>query len=138
MGVDDEMGGDPACWSHLFEGDGQSATVDLTELAKTAPGRGPIWTQQTDDLNVNLLRFSRGEGVAEHVNSEVDVLLMGVYGSGVVTINGNGNSLAAGQALIIPKGTVRSIIATDEFFSYLTCHRRRAGLMPTVGGRSPA
>ena len=136
MSIDDEQGGDPACWSHLFEDDNSSAVIDLAELANIVPGRGPIWTRQTDDLNVNLLRFSQEEGVAEHVNSEVDVLILGIAGHGTVTINGAENQLGAGQAVIVPKGAVRAISSTDEFFSYLTCHRRRAGLMPKIGPRS--
>ena len=136
MATDDEMGGDPACWAHLFDDSESAASIDLVERAHVAPGRGPIWTQQTEDLNVNLLRFRRGEGVDEHVNNEVDVLLVGVDGTGDIVINGNGCTLAAGQLVIIPKGAVRSIRATAEFFSYLTCHRRRAGLMPSMGRRS--
>ena len=33
--------------------------------------------------------------------------------------------------MIIPKGARRGTRVMGERFAYLTCHRRRAGLMPT-------
>ena len=68
------------------------------------PRPGAIWTQQSEDLNVNLLVFASGEGVAEHVNAEVDVLLVGIAGTGAVTIDGTRQILSAGHAIVIPKG----------------------------------
>jgi quercetin dioxygenase-like cupin family protein len=71
--------------------------------------------------------------VDEHLNDELDVLLVGIAGAGVVTIDGQPHPLAAGQAVMVPKGARRSIRAYAERFAYLTCHRRRAGLWPTRG-----
>lgn len=129
---DEDMGGDPACWSQLFEPDSETSAIDLADLALTAPGHGPLWTAATDDLNVNLLRFNQGEGVAEHINTEVDVLMIGIAGEGTVSINGAPNPIRTGQAVIIPKGALRATEAVSEFFAYLTCHRRRPGLMPKL------
>jgi hypothetical protein len=59
--------------------------ADLTaELAASAPGReGVVWSLEAGpDLNVNLVRFGAGGGVGEHVNDEVDVVFVGVSGSG--------------------------------------------------------
>ncbi len=61
---------------------------NLAALSRSAIAAGAIWTRQSEDLNVNLLVFASGEGVAEHVNSEVDVLLVGIAGTGAVTIDG--------------------------------------------------
>ena len=91
---------------------------------------GAIWTRQSEDLNVNLLVFASGEGVAEHVNAEVDVLLVGIAGTGAVTIDGTRQILSPGHAIVVPKGTNRGIQSTTESFAYLTCHRRRGGLWP--------
>jgi quercetin dioxygenase-like cupin family protein len=132
---DEDLGGDPACWSHLFESDG-TAAIDLVEMAVAAPGHGPIWTEQTDDLNINLLRFNRGEGVAEHINPDLDVILIGISGSGLVTVDGTSQVVTAHQLLTIPKGATRSIEATDEVFAYLSIHRRRPALMPKPATRS--
>ncbi len=107
-------------------------SVDLLELARSATGRGAIWSMVSADLNVNLVRFGPGEGVEEHVNTEVDVLLIGVAGSGVVTINGVSHDLPAGNRCSSRQGANRSTRAGDTGFAYLTCHKRRSGLMPTV------
>jgi quercetin dioxygenase-like cupin family protein len=104
--------------------------VNLAALANAATAPGAIWTRQSEDLDVNLLVFASGDGVAEHVNVEVDVLLVGITGAGAVTIDGASHILCAGQALIIPKGTRRSTRGVSSSFAYLSCHRRRGGLWP--------
>ena len=104
--------------------------VELAALARAATGPGAAWTHQSEDLNVNLLVFASGEGVAEHVNTEVDVLLVGIAGAGAVTIDGTRQVLRAGHALVIPKGANRAIQSQSDPFAYLTCHRRRGGLWP--------
>jgi quercetin dioxygenase-like cupin family protein len=110
-------------------------TVDLANLARTNAERGPIWTLQSEDLNVNLLALPNGQGVAEHTNAEVDVLLVGIDGEGMVELEGDRHSLRAGQALLIPKGMRRAIRGIGEHFTLLTCHRRRAGLWPAGAPR---
>jgi quercetin dioxygenase-like cupin family protein len=155
--TDESCGGDAPCWAHLFEADpippepvnvdrdGEAATaggpganagvprvLDLAAVARSDTARGPAATLRSDDLDVNLLAFAAGEGVAEHANAEVDVLLVGIAGEGIVTVDGRTYSLRAGQAVLVPKGTRRGTLATADRFSYLTCHRRRGGLQPTA------
>lgn len=132
-----DEGGDPACWAHLFpdEEEGERDVIDLPTLAREAGVTGAVWTRESDDLNVNLLVFPAGDGVQEHVNSEVDVLLVGIAGDGLVTVDGLPRVLRAGQAIVIPKGVRRGTRAVSDPFAYLTCHRRRAGLWPSVGDR---
>lgn len=108
----------------------ESGVMDLAALAESSTVQGPAWAYQCDDLNVNLLVFAAGDGVNEHVNAEVDVLLVGVAGDGVVEIDGAALSLGAGQAIVIAKGAKRAIHGTSARFAYLSCHRRRAGLWP--------
>jgi hypothetical protein len=91
------------------------ATVDLTALARTSEARGAIWSYGGEELNANLVLLAAGDGIAAHVNDEVD---------------GQRRPLAAGQALVVPKGARRAIGAASGRFAYLTCHRRRAGLWP--------
>jgi quercetin dioxygenase-like cupin family protein len=103
--------------------------VDLHEKLATGERAGVVWTlEQGDDINVNLVRFSAGEGVGEHVNEEVDVLLVGVSGSGVVAVDGHEHVLRAGVVAFVPKGTRRSTRSDSEDFAYLTVHRRRGPL----------
>ena len=78
------------------------SVVDLAALAQESTIRQPVWAYQGSDLNVNLLVWDGGEGVVEHINSEVDVLLVGIAGEGRVEVDGTAHALRAGQALIIP------------------------------------
>lgn len=106
--------------------------VDLRALAERSAADGPVWTHGRPDgnLNVNLVVWGEGEGVAAHSNEEMDVLLVGVAGVGVVEVDGSVHTLRAGQAVVIPKGCRRAIRGTAGRFAYLTCHRRRGGLWP--------
>jgi quercetin dioxygenase-like cupin family protein len=109
---------------------GEATHVDLGTLLEGRDGPGAVWSVASDDLNVNLVVFGNGSGVQAHVNSEVDVLLVGVEGRGRVTVDDIVHVLAAGQAVLVPKGTRRQIQAEGERFAYLTCHRRRPHLWP--------
>ncbi|HEX5440341.1 MAG TPA: hypothetical protein VFW76_05620 [Ktedonobacterales bacterium] len=82
------------------------------------------------DLNVNLVRLLPEEYLEAHINAEVDVLLVGVAGAGAVELDGSQEPLDAGSAIYVPKNARRAIRATSQGVTYLTCHRRRGGLMP--------
>ena len=104
--------------------------IAAAELLQTANVQGAIWSHTTDDLNINLLRFTAGDGVDLHINSEVDVLGVVIEGVGQV-LNGNTvQTVERGDSFIIPRGTPRAIRAVSPSFAYVSCHRRRAGLMP--------
>ena len=104
--------------------------VDLQDLIITAGERaGAIWSLQgSEDLNANLVRFASGRGVDEHTNAEVDVIFVGVSGSGVITVDGDEHLLSTGTMVFVPKGTRRSTSSTSEGFAYLSIHRRRGPL----------
>jgi quercetin dioxygenase-like cupin family protein len=88
-----------------------------------------IWAlEESGDLNANLVRFDAGGGVGEHVNDEVDVLFVGVAGSGFVRVEEEEHPLSAGTLVFVPKGARRSTVALSEGFAYLTVHRRRGPL----------
>jgi hypothetical protein len=67
-------------------GDGSSSSPEdsasLEDVAATAGDRaGVIWTlDASSDLNANLVRFGTAQGVGEHVNDEVEVIVVGVSG----------------------------------------------------------
>ena len=109
-------------------------SVDLGELVTIAGSRGGvIWTlEESGDLNANLVRFDAGGGVGEHANEEVDVVFLGVAGSGSVRVDGEEHPLSAGTLVFAPKGARRSSCASSEGFAYLTVHRRRGPLR--IGG----
>jgi quercetin dioxygenase-like cupin family protein len=108
----------------------QPTVVDLAALA-AAGGRGPLWTHQSADLNVNLIALEAPRELAASVNAEVDVLLVGIAGAGTVEVDGRVLALTAGQALVVPRGARRAIRCAAGCFIYLTCHRRRGGLWPS-------
>ena len=112
---------------------GPSVVVDLLAAVRRGTERGPRWSAETADLDVNLLVFGPGEGVAAHVNREVDVLLVGVAGGGTLEVEGVAHAVGAGTAVLIPKGARRAIRGAGAGFAYLTCHRRRAPLRPASG-----
>ena len=124
----EDEGGDAACWAHLFEG---VQGADLVAIAAVTAVRGPAWTLTDRDLNANLLVLDAGQGIEAHVNSEVDVLIVGVAGQGSVTIDGAAYPLSAGRVVLVPKGSERSIAAATDRFAYLTCHHARPPLMPS-------
>ena len=139
QGTCDAEGGEPPCWAHLLEdaagaGSREPASLvdvaDLTELsAATIPG--VAWSQQSADLNVNLVVFGAGQGVAAHVNTEVDVLVVVLTGEGTLVIDDVHRPIRAGQALVIPKGVSRTLRGSGQGIAYLTCHHRRTGLWPS-------
>lgn len=107
--------------------------VDLAAMATNARDTahiGALWSLSAADLNLNLVRFPAGDGVPAHVNNEVDVVVVVVSGEGVAEIDGREEQLRSGVLLFIPKGVTRAFHATSGDLAYLTCHRRRARLMP--------
>lgn len=111
---------------------GADRVVDLVGLASAGLARKPVWSFQGEDLNLNLIVLADGEAIDEHVNREVEVLLVAIAGEGLIAIDGTTYPLRAGEAVVVPKGARRSITAKGGRFSYLSCHRRRAGLQPTI------
>ena len=108
--------------------------VNLGDIAGSATGRsGVVWTLEgSTDLNANLVSFRAGGGVREHVNDELDVLIVGVSGSGSVSVGGEEHPVSSGVMVFVPKGARRSTWAAAEGFAYLSVHRRRGPLQ--IGG----
>jgi quercetin dioxygenase-like cupin family protein len=111
----------------------EALIVHLAEAAREASERGipgAVWSLARGDLNVNLVRFADGDGVEAHVNTEVDVVGVVVAGEGTLEVDGKAVAIRAGDLFYVPKGARRAITAGGDL-AYLTCHQRRAGLMPT-------
>ena len=110
--------------------------VDLAKISADARGSGTVWTlRESGDLNANLVNFPWGEGVGEHVNGEVDVLFVGVSGSGVVEVGGQEHALGAGVLVLAPRGARRATRSASSDFSYLTVHKRRGPVRLGTGER---
>lgn len=113
--------------------------VSLEEISLPSGKTGVIWTlRDSEDLNANLVRIDAGGGVEGHVNEELDVLIVGVSGSGHVEIDGEEQALGPGRLVFVPKGTRRSTLAAAGGLAYLTVHRRRGPLTVELRRRSGA
>jgi quercetin dioxygenase-like cupin family protein len=111
----------------------RTTIVDFYDALAIGEEAGVVWSlEQSDDINVNLVRFPAGRGVSEHVNEELDVLIIGVSGSGLVEVDGHEHHLRAGTVAFVPKGARRSTRSESGDFAYLTVHRRRGSLQ--IGG----
>src|SRR5581483_9627165 len=110
--------------------------VDLAGLDHGGAS-GAVWSLPHDgDLDANVVVLAPGDHVDEHVNHEVDVLVVGIAGEGTVTVDGEVLRLDASSIVHVPKGTSRSITGSaPEPLVYLTVHRARSPL--GIGRRPP-
>lgn len=104
--------------------------ADLSFLAEVAALFGPQWGIETEDLNATLLSWTQGQGIQEHVNDEVDVLVLVVSGEMLVSVGEAEFLLRASQMTWIPKGTPRAMMAKTARAAHLNIHKRRKKLMP--------
>jgi quercetin dioxygenase-like cupin family protein len=91
-------------------------------------GAGAIRAITSEDLNVNLVSWPAGGGVGEHVNDERDVLLVVVRGAMTLRVDGVSRDVSVDHAIVVPKGSTRSIVAGADGVRYVSAHRRRAPL----------
>lgn len=89
---------------------------------------------ESEDLDVTMLVWPAGKQIERHVNSEVDVAMVFVEGSAVLTIDDEELHAEAGQVVLIEKGKPRSLTAGSEGVRYVTVHKRRRKLMPLSVG----
>lgn len=102
--------------------------VGLPLDLRSGQGRGVVWGLAGEDLNINVVAWPAGDGVAEHTNTECDVLVTIIEGTLVVVVGGVRHSLGVGQAIVLPRGVTRSLTASGAGARYLTTHRRRGPL----------
>lgn len=102
----------------------------VVDLGSSVSGSGgAIWSlPHGGDLDANLVRLAAGGGIGEHTNSEVDVLVFVQSGSGEIVIEDVRHFLGSDHLVLVPRGARRSISAGPSGITYLSVHRRRAGL----------
>jgi quercetin dioxygenase-like cupin family protein len=107
-------------------------TVDAGALP--GGGDGVQWTlEAASDLNANVVDLAPGHAIDEHVNDEVDVVVVVLSGEGSATVDGEAHPLAAHVVAHLPKGSRRRIDAAATGLRYVTVHRRRGPL--SIGSR---
>lgn len=100
-------------------------------LAQAGPdGRGALWqlAEQGRELDANLVRLPPDAEVGEHQEDTLDVLLVVLAGSGVITTGTTALPLTATTVTWLPRTSRRGVAAGPEGLAYLTVHRRRPGL----------
>ncbi|MFJ3925345.1 cupin domain-containing protein [Streptomyces sp. NPDC090022] len=100
--------------------------------------RGALWRLRARNrqLDANVVRLPPDTPVAEHVEPQVDVLLIVVSGSGVLTLGGVEREVAPGTLALLPRGIPRAVLPGPDGLVFVTAHRRRAGLR--IGRSRPA
>ncbi len=105
--------------------------VDVHELVDHSPvPSGARWTlaEPGRQLDANLIHLPAGKRVDSHSEPDLDVVLIVVAGGGTVGTADGEQALAEGNVVWLPRGSTRDITAGNDGLSYLTVHRRRAGL----------
>ncbi len=130
-----ERGGDPPCWAHLVdeEYNNDESTHEagplVVDLAAPLGSGGAIWSlPHGGDLDANLVRLDPGADIGNHVNNDLDVMVLVQSGTGVLTVDEQTRRLGVDHLALIPKGSSRSIVAGDAGITYLSVHRRRSPL----------
>ncbi|MFG3364061.1 cupin domain-containing protein [Streptomyces sp. NPDC090032] len=123
-----------------------SARVHLADVLRTADASrtGALWKLDgaARQLDANLVRLPAATVVTEHVEPDLDVLLVVLEGDGSLRHAGEEEQLAPGALVFVPRGERRSVTAGPDGLAYLTAHRRRPGLTiartPASEGGEPA
>ncbi|MEU8437615.1 hypothetical protein AB0F18_32910 [Streptomyces sp. NPDC029216] len=116
----------------------QTATV-AGLLAGAVEGQsGALWRLRGVDrqLDGNLVRHLPGTGGAEYTEDEVDVMLVVVSGTGILTLDGTQSHLSPGFLALLPRGAARALLAGPNGLVVLTVHRKRRGM--TITPAAPA
>ncbi|MEO6866843.1 MAG: hemerythrin domain-containing protein [Gaiellales bacterium] len=100
--------------------------ADLKMLG--ASRRGIPWSAASRDLNVTCLSWEPGHRIEAHRTSDRDIVVIGIDGSGTVTVEGVEQAVEPGTIVLSPAGTERCIEAGPDGFVYVSMHRRREAI----------
>lgn len=112
--------------SHHRLVEGQSLVADLADVTLAGPS-GVVWSLDSPQLNANLVTIRAGDEIGEHVNDEVDVLIVTESGGGEVVVDGVASDVGAASVILIPRGSRRTIRSASGL-AYYSIHQRRGGL----------
>jgi len=97
---------------------------------------GVVWSVSPEGFHTNLVVLTAGQSILPHRNDALDVLVVALAGTATVTIDGSDLELAPATAVLVPRGTSRSVMAGAGGVRYLTIHAQRPPL--AVGPRRSA
>ncbi len=104
--------------------------IDIAEAVRLARYDGAIWSVNSEQMNVNLMRLRTGATIPAHVNAELDVLFAVYEGEGELIVNGETIALGPGVAVVVPRNAQRMLRCWRGPLVFLSVHRQRGGLMP--------
>ncbi|MFI6843110.1 hypothetical protein OG535_09940 [Kitasatospora sp. NBC_00085] len=109
-------------------GDGVVLDDLLNDVA--ADPAGALWrlTGAERQLDANVVRLRPDATVADHVEPDLDVLVLGIAGEGTLRCDGTAHDLRPGALRLLPRGAQRGVRAGRDGVVYLTVHRRRPGM----------
>jgi quercetin dioxygenase-like cupin family protein len=105
-------------------------TAVVADLSRVDLGRaGVAWSlPHGGDLDANAVALASGGSIGEHVNDDVDVLLVVRSGDGELDVEGRRHRLQTDVVVLVPRGTRRALTAGAGGLTYLSIHRRRPPL----------
>lgn len=116
----------------MVTGDHPRLLADLDAHLAQAPADqgGAVWrlAEPSRQLDANLVRLPPNATVAPHTEGELDVLLVGVAGSGTLHTDAGAIALAEHAVAWLPRGCRRAVTAGPDGLAYLTTHRARTGM----------
>ncbi|MGI8750744.1 MAG: hypothetical protein ACR2MN_00180 [Acidimicrobiales bacterium] len=94
---------------------GTSPRATVVDQCNDATGQGVIWTlEPSSQLNASLVRLDAGGEIGEHVNDEVDVVVVVVEGTGELSVDDDAWRLGPATLAPSPAGTRRRIRAGPQ------------------------
>ncbi len=105
---------------------GESLVADLADVSLAGPS-GVVWALTSPQINANLVTIRPGDQIHEHINDEVDVLLVTESGAGQVMIDEVATTLGPASVVLVPRGARRSV-SSEAGLAYYSIHHRRDGL----------
>lgn len=108
----------------------ETVPANLAEIAEAGDAAGILWRLREEgrQLDANLVHLPAGERIATHAEPDLDLLLVVVSGTGVLTTADGHLEVGPGSLAWLAHGQARAIDAGPGGLSYLTVHRRRPGM----------
>lgn len=114
-----------------------AADATLVDLAAVPGSGGVVWSISPQGFHTNLVVLDPHKAIDLHRNDSVDVLVVVLAGDGTATVGGRKIALVSMSALLIERGTARSISAGPSGLRYLTVHDERGPLTITPRQHGP-
>lgn len=111
----------------------RAEVVDVAALLATRPDgdRAVLWSAG-NQLQTNVVSLAPGARIDAHAEPALDVTLAVLVGALELGQDGLVVDVRAPAVVVLPAGARRSLTAGPDGVSYLTAHRPRTGMLPTV------